>query len=91
MSYYNINDKKMDVIKEKGYNIKTKYIYGSRKAWRVASFINEIDEEEKVKRLTIGNEIYRIRCDYIAKVPINNELNKTKKKLKEINKISRNS
>lgn len=25
--------------------LNTKYIYGSRKAWRVASFINEIDEE----------------------------------------------
>lgn len=31
------------LIAEKGINIKTKYIYGSRKAWRVPSFINEVD------------------------------------------------
>lgn len=33
------------IIEFKGYNIKTKYIYGSRKAWRIPSFINEVDEE----------------------------------------------
>ncbi|MDO5520774.1 MAG: CDP-glycerol glycerophosphotransferase family protein [bacterium] len=33
------------IIKEKKLSIKTKYIYGSRKAWRVPSFVNEIDEE----------------------------------------------
>lgn len=33
------------IIEEKNYKIKTKYIYGSRKAWRVPSFVNEIDEE----------------------------------------------
>lgn len=31
------------LIEELNLNIKTKYIYGSRKAWRVASFINEVD------------------------------------------------
>ncbi len=31
-------------IEKLGYNIKTKYIYGSRKAWRIPSFINEFDE-----------------------------------------------
>ncbi len=33
------------IIEIKGYNIKTKYIYGSRKAWRIPSFINKIDDE----------------------------------------------
>ncbi len=33
------------IIKAKGINMKTKYIYGSRRAWRVPSFVSEIDEE----------------------------------------------
>lgn len=33
------------IIAEKHLKIKTKYIYGSRKAWRIPSFINHIDEE----------------------------------------------
>ena len=33
------------LIEVKGYPIKTKYIYGSRKAWRIPSFVNEIDDE----------------------------------------------
>lgn len=33
------------IIKNKGFDIKTKYIYGSRKAWRVPSFIDHVDEE----------------------------------------------
>ncbi|MDO5293214.1 MAG: CDP-glycerol glycerophosphotransferase family protein [bacterium] len=33
------------IIKEKKLDIKTKYIYGSRKAWRVPSFVEEIDDE----------------------------------------------
>lgn len=33
------------IIAKRGYNIKTKYIYGSRKAWRLASQINKIDDE----------------------------------------------
>lgn len=33
------------IIESKGLNIKTKYIYGSRKAWRVPSFIDHVDEE----------------------------------------------
>jgi predicted HAD superfamily hydrolase len=34
-----------EIIRLNNYDIKTKYIYGSRKAWRVPSFINEVDEE----------------------------------------------
>lgn len=33
------------IIESKGLNIKTKYIYGSRKAWRVPSFLDHVDEE----------------------------------------------
>ena len=33
------------LIKEMGYPIKTKYIYGSRKAWRVPSQIGELDSD----------------------------------------------
>lgn len=33
------------VIAARGYPIRTKYIYGSRKAWRIPSFIEEIDDE----------------------------------------------
>lgn len=33
------------IIQIKGYHIKTKYIYGSRKAWRLPSYINQVDEE----------------------------------------------
>lgn len=33
------------IIEEKQYEIKTKYIYGSRKAWRIPSQIDSIDEE----------------------------------------------
>ena len=33
------------IIETKGYDIRTKYIYGSRKAWRIPSFITEIDQE----------------------------------------------
>ncbi len=33
------------IINVKKLSVKTKYIYGSRKAWRVPSFIDEIDEE----------------------------------------------
>lgn len=33
------------IIKEKKLSVKTKYIYGSRKAWRIPSQIYEIDEE----------------------------------------------
>ena len=34
-----------EIISHQNYDIKTKYIYGSRKAWRIPSFINKIDEE----------------------------------------------
>lgn len=34
-----------EVIASKGYSIRTKYIYGSRKAWRIPSFIDHVDEE----------------------------------------------
>lgn len=34
-----------EIIAVRGYNIKTKYIYGSRKAWRIPSFVDEVDEE----------------------------------------------
>lgn len=33
------------IIQEKNYKIKTKYIYGSRKIWRISSYIESIDEE----------------------------------------------
>ncbi len=33
------------IIRAKGIDMKTKYIYGSRRAWRVPSFVTEIDEE----------------------------------------------
>ena len=33
------------IIKAKGIDMKTQYIYGSRRAWRVPSFVTEIDEE----------------------------------------------
>lgn len=33
------------IIEIRNYNIKTRYIYGSRKAWRLPSYINEVDEE----------------------------------------------
>ena len=33
------------IIRAKGIDMKTKYIYGSRRAWRVPSFVKEIDEE----------------------------------------------
>ncbi|MBO1198420.1 CDP-glycerol glycerophosphotransferase family protein [Staphylococcus simiae] len=33
------------IIAVKGYDIQTKYIYGSRKAWRIPSFIDHIDQE----------------------------------------------
>lgn len=32
------------IIEKTGSKIKTKYIYGSRKVWRIPSFINEFDE-----------------------------------------------
>lgn len=34
-----------EIIQMKNYLIKTKYIYGSRKAWRLPSFIHEVDQE----------------------------------------------
>ncbi|MDK9861282.1 CDP-glycerol glycerophosphotransferase family protein [Staphylococcus equorum] len=34
-----------EIISVKGYKIKTKYIYGSRKAWRIPSFIDNVDKE----------------------------------------------
>lgn len=34
-----------EIISHQNYDIKTKYIYGSRKAWRIPSFINKVDEE----------------------------------------------
>lgn len=33
------------IIEIRGYQIKTKYIYGSRKAWRLPSFIDRVDDE----------------------------------------------
>ena len=33
------------IIKAKGIDMKTKYIYGSRKVWRIPSFVTQIDEE----------------------------------------------
>ena len=33
------------VIKTEGLSIKTRYIYGSRKAWRIPSFIEDVDED----------------------------------------------
>lgn len=32
------------VIEKTGSKVKTKYIYGSRKAWRIPSFVNEFDD-----------------------------------------------
>lgn len=32
------------IIKRRGLNIKTKYIYGSRRLWKIPSYIKEIDE-----------------------------------------------
>ena len=34
-----------EIIKIKKYPLKTKYIYGSRRAWRVPSYIDEVDAE----------------------------------------------
>ena len=34
-----------EIIKIKKLNIKTKYMYGSRKVWRIPSFIDHIDDE----------------------------------------------
>lgn len=34
-----------EIIAVKGYKIKTKYIYGSRKAWRIPSQIGAVDDE----------------------------------------------
>ncbi len=34
-----------EIIAAQNLNIKTKYIYGSRKAWRIPSYIDEIDED----------------------------------------------
>lgn len=34
-----------EIIKNKEYQICTKFIYGSRKAWRLPSFVDEVDEE----------------------------------------------
>lgn len=31
------------IIKERNLNIKTKYIYGSRRAWRIPSYVDDID------------------------------------------------
>lgn len=33
------------IITTRGYKLNTKYIYGSRKAWRLPSFINKVDDE----------------------------------------------
>ncbi|MBQ8146510.1 MAG: CDP-glycerol glycerophosphotransferase family protein [Clostridia bacterium] len=33
------------IIEKKNYPIKTKYIYGSRKTWRIPALVDEIDEE----------------------------------------------
>ena len=33
------------IIKQRGLSIKTKYIYASRRVWRVPSFIDSVDEE----------------------------------------------
>ena len=33
------------LIEENGWNIKTKYIYASRRVWRLASYINSIDDD----------------------------------------------
>ncbi|URL02555.1 CDP-glycerol glycerophosphotransferase family protein [Avibacterium sp. 20-126] len=33
------------IIATQKYKLKTKYIYGSRKAWRLPSFINKVDDE----------------------------------------------
>lgn len=33
------------IIEKNNFKLKTKYIYGSRKLWRVPSFIEEVDEE----------------------------------------------
>ena len=33
------------IIKEKNYKLKTKYIYASRRTWRIPSFVDEIDED----------------------------------------------
>lgn len=33
------------IIEQRKYNIKTKYIYGSRKAWRLPSYITKVDDE----------------------------------------------
>ncbi|MBG9205654.1 CDP-glycerol glycerophosphotransferase family protein [Staphylococcus sciuri] len=34
-----------EIIKKNNYDIKTKFIYGSRKAWRIPSFIDQVDDE----------------------------------------------
>ena len=33
------------IIRERGLDIKTKYIYASRRTWRIPSFIHEVDED----------------------------------------------
>ena len=33
-----------EIIKMKNIDIKTKYIYASRRAWRIPSFVHDIDE-----------------------------------------------
>lgn len=33
------------IIQTQGYDIRTKYIYGSRKVWRLPSFIDKVDDE----------------------------------------------
>ncbi len=34
-----------EIISTKGLNIKTKYIYGSRRVWRIPSYIEEVDDD----------------------------------------------
>lgn len=34
-----------ELIKQYGYSIKTKYLYASRKTWRIPSFIDNVDED----------------------------------------------
>ncbi|MBP3846650.1 hypothetical protein J6I39_02755 [bacterium] len=63
-----------EIIKNKNLNIKTKYIYGSRKAWRVPT---ESSYEYLIKRIFKEYD-YRITFNLIAyrlNVPIDNLLN----------------
>lgn len=91
------------IIKERGLKFKTKYIYASRRTWRIPSFVHEVDQgfwepygsfneiESKSKLLSAMNIDEEGFKEYFPYIDLDNVDFRDKKEVKSLVEIFKNS